>query len=581
MVLFRELAEVLQRLERTSSNTALIGTLAAFLSKLNPEEARAVAYLLRGEVAAPFAGQEIGMADRRVMRAVADAYALSERRVEKLLAATGDLGTVAEQLGHGKRTRAKTILSVFEELRSIARISGEGSQQRKCTRLSKLVSASSGVEAKYILRTVLGSHRIGVADLTFLRALAKAFTGTVKNARSAEAAYNVLPDLGEVSRRMAGSGLAGIKRLMPVPGTPVRMMLASRVQILTDVALHMRGKMFVECKYDGERMQIHRDGNGRVLAFSRRLENITHQYPEIISAFNKSKVPKNTILEGEIVALDASTDRLLPFQTLMQRRRKHKVQAYIEKVPIALFTFDLLLFKNKNLLNRPLAERRRLLESCIKPSRLIRLSKHIVSTNVAGIERYFRKAIADGAEGVVIKAATGPYQAGKRGWLWIKFKREYQRQLADTFDLVVIGALHGKGRRAGSYGSLLLASFDPVTNKYYTLTKVGAGFSDRLLRSLRKLLKPYVIREKHRLVETGMAADVWFEPAKVVEVTGGELTVSPVHAVAHHLLKFGGLALRFPQFVRVRDDKAAEQATSVEEIYDMYRSAMRRGKSDR
>ena len=351
MVLFRELAEVLQRLERTSSNTALIGTLAAFLSKLNPEEARAVAYLLRGEVAAPFAGQEIGMADRRVMRAVADAYALSERRVEKLLAATGDLGTVAEQLAHGKRGRAKTILSVFEELRSIARISGEGSQQRKCTRLSKLVSAASGVEAKYILRTVLGSHRIGVADLTFLRALAKAFTGSVKNARSAEAAYNVLPDLGEVSRRMARSGLAGIKRLMPVPGTPVRMMLASRVQILTDVALHMRGKIFVECKYDGERMQIHRNGNGRVLAFSRRLENITHQYPEIISAFNKSKVPKNTILEGEIVALDASTDRLLPFQTLMQRRRKHKIQAYMEKVPIALFTFDLLLFKNKNLLN--------------------------------------------------------------------------------------------------------------------------------------------------------------------------------------------------------------------------------------
>ena len=287
MVLFRELAEVLQRLERTSSNTALIGTLAAFLSKLNPEEARAVAYLLRGEVAAPFAGQEIGMADRRVMRAVADAYALSERRVEKMLAATGDLGTVAEQLAHGKRGRAKTILSVFEELRSIARISGEGSQQRRCTRLSKLLSAASGVEAKYILRTVLGSHRIGVADLTFLRALAKAFTGTVKNARSAEAAYNVLPDLGEVSRRMARSGLAGIKRLMPVPGTPVRMMLASRVQILADVALHMRGEMFVECKYDGERMQIHRDNNGRMLAFSRRLENITHQYPEIISAFNK------------------------------------------------------------------------------------------------------------------------------------------------------------------------------------------------------------------------------------------------------------------------------------------------------
>lgn len=248
MVLFRELAEVLQRLERTSSNTALIGTLAAFLSKLNPEEARAVAYLLRGEVAAPFAGQEIGMADRRVMQALADAYALSERRVEKLLAATGDLGTVAEQLAHGKRGRAKTILSVFEELRSIARISGEGWQERKCTGLSKVVSASSGIEAKYIPRAVLGSHRIGVADLTVLRALAKAFTGSVENGRSAEAAYNVLSDLGEVSWRMARSGLAGIKRAAPVFGRPVRMMLASRVQNLADVTMHMRGEMFVEYK---------------------------------------------------------------------------------------------------------------------------------------------------------------------------------------------------------------------------------------------------------------------------------------------------------------------------------------------
>ena len=194
------------------------------------------------------------------------------------------------------------------------------------------------------------------------------------------------------------------------------------------------------------------------------------------------------------------------------------------------------------------------------------------------VERYFREALAYGAEGVVIKAADGPYQAGKRGWLWIKFKREYRKQLADTFDLVVVGALHGKGSRARSYGSLLLASFDPATNKYYTLTKVGAGFSDETLRSLRKLLKPFVISEKHRLVETAMKADIWFEPVKVVEVTGAELTISPVHTVARQRLQHGGLALRFPRFIRVRDDKAAEQATSIEEIYDMYRSTMRRGK---
>ena len=235
------------------------------------------------------------------------------------------------------------------------------------------------------------------------------------------------------------------------------------------------------------------------------------------------------------------------------------------------------------MLGRPLRERGELLRGAIKQSRLIRLSEYIVSRDMAAVESYFHEALAYGAEGVVIKAADGPYQAGKRGWLWIKFKREYRKQLADTFDLVVVGAMRGKGYRAGSYGSLLLASFDPATNKYYTLTKVGAGFSDQVLRALPALLKPYVLPQKHRLVDTRMAADVWFEPVKVVEVAGAELTVSPVHTVAQSLVKRGGLALRFPRFIRFRDDKTAEQSTSVEEIYRMYSAATQkpRGVKDR
>jgi DNA ligase 1 len=576
MILFRELAEVFDRLEHTSSSSALIAILAEFLSRLSPDEVKAVAYLLRGEVAAPFEAQEIGIAERIAVRAVADAYAMPVQRVDRILGTAGDLGTAAEQLAGAGRGRGVTILHVFGELQKIARVSGKGSQQQKCAELARLLSAGSGIETKYILRTVLGTHRIGVADMTFLRALDKAFAGNAGNRRSAEAAYNVLSDLGEVGRRMARSGLAGLKRVMPVPGTPIRMMLASRIHGLDEVPLHMRGQMFVEYKYDGERLQIHRNGKGNVQAFSRRLEPITHQYPEIIDAFANSDVPNNTIIEGEVVAYDAKADRLLPFQTLMQRRRKHDVGTYVKEVPIALFLFDLLMFKNRSLLGEPLSERRQVLQSCVRSSRLIRLSQYTVSENIAGIERCFREALAYGAEGVVIKSAAGTYQAGKRGWLWIKYKREYQKQLADTFDLVVVGALRGKGYRAGSYGSLLLASFDPTTNKFYTLTKVGAGFSDQVLRSLPKLLKSYIVNEKHRLVETGIKADVWFEPIKVVEIAGAELTVSPVHTVARNRLKTGGLALRFPRFIRFRDDKAADQATSVEEIYDMYRSTMQR-----
>jgi len=240
---------------------------------------------------------------------------------------------------------------------------------------------------------------------------------------------------------------------------------------------------------------------------------------------------------------------------------------------VALFAFDLLLVGNRSLLNEPLLERRALLRQYCRPSGLIHLSDCTVSASLADVRRCFREALAAGAEGLVVKAASGPYQAGQRGWLWIKYKREYQARLADTFDLVVVGALRGRGRRAGSYGSLLLAAFDPVTNRYYSLTKVGAGLSDRLLRELPSLLRPFRLPQRHPLVETGISADLWFQPVRVVEVTGADLTLSPVHTVARNRLRGQGLALRFPRFIRLRDDKSAEQATSVAEIYQMYRSA--------
>jgi len=572
---FRELAEVFQKLERTASTLSIVSMLSPFLAKLSPEETRAVAYLLRGEIAAPFAAKEFGMADRMVARALAEAYGVSAQRLQQLLRTTGDLGITAERIAGTMGGRAMPILQVFNRLNEIACASGKGSQQQKCFLLAQLLRSASSLEAKYIVRTILGSHRIGVAEMTFLRALAEAHTGRPEDKETLEAAYSVLPDLGEVSFRLARSGLAALKRVVPVPGTPVRMMLASRVQDLDEVRSHMRGDKVVEYKYDGERVQIHVDGKGLIHAFSRRLERITHQYPELIEAVKKARIPKNTIVEGEAVAFDFKTNHLLPFQTLMQRRRKHDIQIFIKKVPAALFVFDILLVKNRSLLGQPLLKRRDALSSYVKGSRLIRLSSHIITSDISEVEAYFRKALAYGAEGVVIKSADSPYQAGKRGWFWIKFKKEYQKQLADTFDLVVVGAMHGKGHRAGSYGSLLLSSFDPATNTYPSLTKVGAGFTEQTLLSLPKGLRPYLIRDKHRLVDTRMKADVWFEPAKVIEVSGANLTISPVHMAAHRLVKRGGLALRFPRFVRFRNDKTAEQATTVQEIYDMYRSSTR------
>jgi DNA ligase-1 len=571
---FKDLVAVFETLEQTSSSLAMIDTLAEFLPHLTPTEVKMTAYLLRGEVGPTFVAFEFGLAQNMVIRALGQAYQQTEDRIKKAFFKAGDLGLVAKDLTKGRGGHL-TIAQVFDVLESIAQTTGKGSQQAKVNLLVHLLSQMSAREAKYVVRTILGTHRIGVAEMTFLYGLAKGFTGKKHDKRVLESAYNVLSDLGEVAYRLADKGIAFLEQVRPSPGVPVRMMLASRVKELDEVPSHLGGKLFVEYKYDGERVQIHKDSGGGVYAFSRRLENITHQYPEIIEQASKILRAREAIMEGEVVAIDPKTGKLQPFQVVMQRKRKHDIERYRTEVPVALFLFDLLYLDGRELLTLPLAKRKEMLVKHIIETRNVRVGKFMKTGEMTEVESYFQKAVAKGAEGVVIKGAESPYQAGHRGWYWIKFKREYQKELADSFDVVIVGALYGRGHRAGSYGSVLAASFDPKTNKYYSFTKVGAGFTDKVLKSLPGILEPYVVPKKHRLVETGMPADVWFEPVKVIEISGADLTISPVHTVARDKLKEGGLALRFPRFLRWRNDKTAEQTTTVQEIWDIYKPGRR------
>lgn len=573
-VAFKDLASVFEKLEQTSSNTAMIAILAKFLPQLSPQEAKITAYLLSGKVGPSFSAPEFGMAEKMIGRAVAQAFDIPLARITRMAVRSGDLGEVAEQVAGG-RGAGLTILATFTQLTQIAHISGTGAQQDKIDKLAALLRRANPVEAKYIVRTVLGTHRIGAAEMTFLQGLSKSAGGSKHDKPALEYAYNVLSDLGEVAFRVSRGGLKSLKRLGPKPGVPVRMMLATRVEDLDEVPLHLQGSLFAEYKYDGERVQIHKAANGTFRIFSRRLEDITHQYPEVLAHVQARLSARSAIIEGEVVAIDPKTKRLLPFQILMQRKRKHKIERYQKEVPVALFLFDALYLNGKSLLSAPLSDRKQLLATHLKKDAVASIGAFVRSDDMSEVETYFHAAISHGAEGLVIKGASSPYQAGHRGWYWIKFKKEYEQELVDTFDVVIVGALYGKGSRAGSYGSLLAAAFDPKANKYYSFTKVGAGLTDELLRTLPRTLKPYVIPKKHRLVETNMKMDVWFDPVKVIEISGADLTVSPVHTVAQGKLKKGGIALRFPRLLRIRDDKTAEQATTVQEIWDMYKERSR------
>ena len=566
-----KLAEVFTHLEKTSSSLAMIDILADFFLKISPQEAKISAYLLRGELTPSYEGLEIGLADKMVMRAISRSENIDVEKVESLFKKTGDLGLVIEELRENKRGGELTIKKAFENLIEIAKTTGEGSQEKKIDLLVNLLSKTSGQEAKYIIRTILRTLRLGVGEMTFLYGLSKAFGDGKKQKEILEYAFNVLSDLGEVAYAVSKLGIKKIAEIKPKIGVPIRMMLANRIQELEEIKKHVSGSVSVEDKYDGERIQAHIRKNGEIALFSRRQEKITHQYPDIIKGLKMAFHGQEAIVEGEVVPFDEKKDKILPFQILMSRRRKHGIEEYLKKIPVRYFLFDLLYLDGKNYLRQPLEKRRLALERFFKKTGPIDFGKYTITDDLSEIEAYFSDSIKRGNEGVMIKDYSGIYQAGTRGWLWIKFKKEYKKELADTFDLVVVGGLYGAGRRAKTYGSLLAASYDPKTNKYYSFTKVGTGFTDETLAQLPKMLNRYKLDEKHKLVETNMDVNVWFEPKVVMEVSGAEITVSPVHMVAKDKIKRGGLALRFPKFLRWRE-KTPEDTTTIKEIYDLYKA---------
>ncbi|MEM4005396.1 MAG: ATP-dependent DNA ligase, partial [Desulfurococcaceae archaeon] len=427
-------------------------------------------------------------------------------------------------------------------------------------------------EAKFIVRFIEGKLRVGIGDATIMDALATTFGGGAFSRPIIERAYNLRADLGEVAKILATQGLEAIKTIKPEVGVPIRPMLAERLSDPREILVKVGGEGFVEYKYDGERAQIHKKNNN-IWIYSRRLENITHQYPDVVQKVIDHVKADEVIIEGEIVTYDPETGELKPFQELMHRKRKHDIHLAIKEYPVKVFLFDLLYLNGKDYTVEPLPERRATLEKIIEKSDDFTIAEYVKTNTPEELEKFFLKAISEGAEGVMIKAIhkDAVYQAGTRGWLWIKYKRDYKSEMADTVDLVVVGAFHGKGRRGGKYGALLMAAYNEEKDVFETVCKVGSGFKDEDLDRLPELLKPYIRDRKHPRVVAEMEPDVWTDPVLVAEVIGAELTLSPIHTCARGVIKSdAGISIRFPRFIRWRPDKRPEDATTSRELVEMY-----------
>ena len=583
-MLFSELVEFYERLEATTKRLEMTDILVELFKKTSPEIIDKVVYMTLGELYPPFVGIELGVAEKLALRALKAVSGASEKKIQELYGKLGDIGLTAEKLLLSKAqvtlfTEPLTVERVYSSLEKIARTTGEGAIETKLQILVGILGSAQPKEAKYIMRMVTGTMRLGVADMTILDALAVAYGGSKEVREAFERAYNISSDIGLVAKVAAEGGLKAIKEFKIRVGNPIRPMLAERLSTAEEILEKMDGKGLVEFKYDGERMQIHKRGE-EIIIFSRRQENITAQYPDVVEYARRCIKANEAIVECEAVAVDPETGDMLPFQELMHRRRKYDIEKAIEKYPVNLFFFDVLYVDGQDLTSKPLLERRKILENIIEVNESVALTESKLVENPKELEAFFLRAVESGCEGAIVKSVSpeSVYKAGARGWLWIKYKRSYVSKMVDTVDLVVVGAFYGRGRRRGKFGALLMAAYNPEEDVFESVCKVGSGFTDEDLAKLPEMLSPYISKDKPPRVDSNMQPDVWLKPAVVLEIIGDEITLSPIHTCCWSRVKEGaGLAIRFPRFTgRFRLDKSPEDATTSSEILSMYERQLKK-----
>ncbi len=603
---FKVLAESFDRIEKASSRLAMTDLLAELFKKADSDEIARVVYLCQGQLAPPYKGIEVGMGERFAEEAIAKAAGYSKEEVRRAYKKKGDLGLVAEELLKKKKQRSLfsselTMEKVFRNLMKIATSGGKGSQQLKIKLLAELLNSASPMEARYLIRIPLGNLRLGIGDPTMMDAFAinllseaKRNKKLVKDVEASlkekkpekrkeefdrklrlgvremiEDKYNVHSDLGYLAEKLRKHGLKGLNKIGIRPGIPIRPTLAERLPTAKEIIKKL-GRCEVEAKYDGFRLAVHKDGK-KVTIFSRRQENVTEMFPEIVEAAKKQIKAGDAIFEGEALAVNEETSEYYPFQVTIQRKRKYDIGKMAKEFPLKLFAFDLLYANGKNLMQLPFRERRKRLRKLIGRGKTIVLTDAIVTDSVDEMLLFFNESVEKGLEGTIAKDLNARYIAGARKFAWIKLKRSYRGELSDTIDTVVIGFFKGRGQRARfGLGALLTAVYDEREDSFKSIAKVGTGMSEEMLKELHKMLSKIREAKKPAGVDSDLKPDVWVEPKYVIEVNADEITRSPVHTAGKGKGK-AGLALRFPRMVKIRQDKKPEQATTVKEIEGMFK----------
>lgn len=570
---FSTLVDSLAQLEATSKRLEMTRILGDLFKNADAEDMAAIVYLTQERLAPNYEAIEFGMGEALIAQAVAQATGAPLADVKKMYKELGDYGNVAEALSKAKSKKLDVDV-VFEKLREIATTSGEGSVEKRVKLLADLLKQSSPREARYLLRVPMGRLRLGVGDVTVLDGLSWSATGDKSLRPDLERAYNITSDLGLVATTFKEGGADALRKLKISIGKPIRMELAERAKSAQEIIDRM-GECALEPKVDGFRVQAHKDGN-KVRLFSRNLEETTSMFPDVADAVRAQVKAKRAILEGEAIAFDPATGEFRPFQETSQRRRKYGIDEMRTSLPLKLLAFDVLWVDGKDVTEVPYQERHERLDALIAEGPGIQLIEQIKVAEPRAVDEFFMLKIEAGLEGIMAKRLDSKYVAGARNFNWMKFKRAYQGHLRDTTDLVIVGYLRGRGQRAKfGIGALLCAVYDKTNDRFRTVGKVGSGLTDEGWVTMREKLDAIALEHPHARVDSTMIPDVWVEPKYVMEVQADEITRSPIHTAGSYDDE-PGYALRFPRVVIPdRADKSPEDATTEQEILEMFKKQTR------